>query len=535
MPGLTPDLCAIHKLRMMRVKNTVHPNAESKAQAVLNFILESETLAGSQFMRAYGQLYMFMGHTRQILRVNYGRPDEDMAAYLEGLYGVSQANGVGKAVYTHLHSHILNNAIKTDLRRFAVFRTNTLTAYLSTYDGQMWRIDGGEPERVVNGEDDVFFVDDDGGTTVEPDIGPHGILLDRLINLNYTPGLGGMTAVQQRMLMTVWMFALAFPDRLPTKPLLMLEGTQGSGKSASLQLIQQALIGTSRPMILSKSKEDDFGVMLLRAPIAMFDNTDTYIDWVPDAICSYTTRGYWVKRKLFTDSDEAEIRPQSFVAVASKNPTSFRRTDTVDRQIIVRLDRLENFRPFEALEAEVLASRAQLVGEYIWYINEIVEQLRTSNGQPVQQEKTRMADFATFARAVAVVMGWSNDDVSAMFAALANEHAAFIAEDDPLLELLHKWIEYRGGGISAIGRKVTLFQLFNELKSRAEAEGIQFQFYKSSRMLAQNIRAQHVVRDFDIKISIENQQKVYQIWRKTDPKLEVVDGGLSYPTDTQDK
>jgi len=795
----------------MRTMLLVYPNADRRNVAVWNYILGIETAAGSYFMKSDGRLYMFVGFLRRIFHVPFGHPGEDITAYLNGMYGITLSNPMGRAIYSHLHNYALNAATKTELRRFAVYNTTTHTAYLSSYDGRMWRVDGGTPECVTNGDDDVFFADDDGGVTVEPDIGPHGILLDKLVDLNYTPGLGGITPEQQRMALTIWIFALAFPDLMPTKPLLMLEGTQGcitgdafisfsvrtadgkrcnakggtlaklyerfhnlstfkgdqpskrrknaqffvssmldsgriiqqrvvdvvdsgkqecvhvttesglsitctpdhpfatptgyvaanqlragssvlvhqntqrskggaggakrverpdvyvkhhpvapwktvrvasgtyryrrlrraraayeakmnglslgayldrlnegaldglsflpkevdvhhrdenplnddptnlellshadharehardnqnlafvatidivtkiervgvkqtyditveneprnfvankfvvhnSGKSASVQLLQLALLGVSRPMILSKNKEDDFGVMLLRSPIAVFDNTDSYIEWVPDAICAYTTQGYWAKRKLYTDADEITIKPHAFVAVASKNPASFRREDVADRQIIIRLERRDNFRRFEALRHEILDMRPQLLGEYIWYVNEIVEYLRTTNGDAEENETTRMADFAAFARAVGAVLHWSRDDVSDLMTALASERDAFICEEDPLVELLHKWIVHRARGYCSIGREVTLFELYNEVKFVADSDGIAF--YKSARMLAQKIRSPHVAREFDVEINIRDRQKTYKFWRKDDPRLTPIDGGLSSMSD----
>jgi len=505
--------------------NRVYANAERKYQGVFNYILEVETESGSCFMKSGGQLYMFIGLTRQIFQLPYPKAGEAIASYLHGMYGVSLSSLMGRAIYMHLHNHAFNTATKIELRRFAVYDTTSMTTYLSTYDGRMWRIDGGTPERATNGDDDVFFADDDGGVHVMPDIGPHGILLDRLVNLNYTVGIGGITPEQQRMALTVWLFALAFPDLIPTKPLLMVEGIPGSGKSAAMQLIQLALQGVSEPMILSRNKEDDFGVMLLRAPIAIFDNTDSYIDWVPDAICAYTTQGFWKKRKLYTNDDEHTIRPHAFVAVASKNPASFRREDVVDRQIIIRLERRDNFAPFETLKSEVLQQRSQLLGEYIWYVNEIVEHLRVANADAQANETTRMADFARFTRTVGAILHWSNDDITDLLTALASERDAFVCEEDPLVELLHKWIVYRARGYCSIGREVTLFELYNEVKFIADADGAVF--YKSARQLAQKVRLPHVLREFDVEINIRDRQKTYKFWRKTDPHLTPLDGGVA--------
>ena len=155
------------------------------------------------------------------------------------------------------------------------------------------------------------------------------------------------------MAFIVWIFALALPDMMPTKPILLLEGAMGSGKTAAVQLLQYALMGESRPMILQRNKEDDFGVLLLRSPIALFDNTDSYIDWVPDAICAYTTAGVWNKRRLYTDDESMVIKPHAFIAIASKNPASFRREDVADSCVILRLVRRSEFSSIKALVQKV--------------------------------------------------------------------------------------------------------------------------------------------------------------------------------------
>ncbi|MGH7179933.1 MAG: hypothetical protein ACREJC_21330, partial [Tepidisphaeraceae bacterium] len=328
---------------------------------------------------------------------------------------------------------------------------------------------------------------------------------------------GGMTPEHQRMALTIWIFALAFPDLMPTKPLLILEGTQGSGKSAAVQLLQLALMGEAKPMILSKNKEDDFGIMLLRSPLAVFDNTDSYIEWVPDAICAYTTLGYWVKRKLFSDADEVQIRPHAFIAVASKNPASFRREDVADRCIVLRLERRKDFTPMQDIREEVLASRNLLLGEYIWYVNQIVNHMRVYNDE-IKSETTRMADFASFARIIGEILHWDKEAVPELMAALASERDAFINEEDPLVDLLHKWIAYRGGGYKNAGRELTVYELHRELEDFAKVSGLPV-LYKSAKTLSQKIRSPHIERDFDVEVTVVKGRKMIKIWRKNEPRL----------------
>ena len=499
-------------MRVFRLLNNTKKNQHSRNIDIWDYVLRSEIEHGSTFMRLRdGSLYIFLGLTREI---SFLAPSIMMAdrvmAYLNQLYGLSADIPAGRFIYNQIRSHVGQHGVEVELRRFSCFDKRTLTAYISNYDGRMWRLDGGTPELVNNGEDDVYFADDDGGRTCtpEPDIAPHGILLDRLTNLNFAAqGLSGITPEQQRKAMIAWMFALAFPDRVATKPLLLMEGTQGAGKSASIMLMQTALLGAPKPMILNKSREDDFAVQLLRSPIAMFDNTDTFVEWVPDAVCSYATLGYWVRRKLYTTSDEAIIKPQSFVAIASKNPSSFRREDVADRILICRLERWEHFKPFEQLSAEILADRPQLFGEYLYYINLIVEHLRVYNDAPTVAEKSRMADYAAFARVVGAVLHWPTNAVDDMLEAIDGERDAFINEDDPLVQILGAWLNTKRNQ----GRKMNANELFNELTVQASQLGVN-QLYKNARTLAQKLRSPHIARSFHTEITIKDNHKVYQFW-----------------------
>jgi len=508
-----------------RITHDTRLTFRGRKLALWNFVHATEIMAGSQFLTtSSGQLYVVLGEDGTIIQLPKNGGDR-WFAYFNKAYGFAEHEDYSKFVYDALRHHVISEGMRVELRRFSAYDLANKTAYLSAYNGRMYKISGSDVTDVMCGEDGIFFADDDGGMHVEPDIGPHGQLLERLLNLNFAPsGLSGITPRQQQMAMTIWIFALAFPDLMPTKPLLILEGAQGSGKTSAIQLLQLALMGMMRPMILQRNKEDDFGIMLLRAPIALFDNLDSYIDWVPDAVCSYTTSGTWTRRKLYTDDDSIVIKPHAFIAVASKNPASFRREDTADRCIILRLERRETFTRAQRLQQEILDGRSALLGEYLWYVGQIVEQLRAdADGiEGAQNNEThRMADFAALGRAVARVCGWPAESVEELMQALAGERDAFVNEEDPLIDLLQKWIAYPSKhGPRNVGRLVTVFQLHAEIETLASASGIPWKY--SARTLAQKMRSPHLEREFIIEQEIVNNHKAYRVWRHTDTKLEVV-------------
>jgi hypothetical protein len=524
----------------------VYPSARIKRINIWNSILDNEIESGSTFLVSMPDLtpYLCVGLTRETFVIpRSGKGGDKFWAYMDRRYGLTESEGndnIARYILGRFRNYAMQQGSRVELRRFSAFRNlaERSTVYVSSYDGSMWRCDGENVMPIANGEDDVFFADDDGGRPSAVEVGQNNAFFDKLVNaISFAEvGMGGISAEQMRMAYVIWAFALAFPDLMPTKPLLILEGAPGSGKSASLQLLQRALLGKAKPIILSRNKEDDFGVLLLRSPICVFDNLDAYIDWIPDAVCAYTTAGEWTKRKFFTDSEELTLKPHAFIAVASKNPASFRREDVADRCIIMRLERRERFVRFQALADEVEASRPQILGEYLHYVNKIVAEIRGGALAEQDDEGSRMADFASLARIVGRVLNWNSEDVEELLVAMAAEQSAFFNEEDPLTDLLGRWLSYKTRGVGNQGREVPLYVLHAELESIAQ--GMSIDFYKSQRMLAQKLRSPYIEREFIIQMLAPDGRKSYRIWRKDTPRLTSVpmpEGIVSPSTDDDDE
>lgn len=519
---------ALYAHNRMCVKDILRrPNwkARDRHIGVFNYFLQREVEAGTYFLvtEPDHDLYIVLGLTKTTIQLPaHGRGGLPFLAYLLSRYGLSEREEATKFLYDTLRLYIWENGERVELRRFSAFNQETKAAYISTYDGELWKLDGETPTRYGNGEDGVFFADDDGGIPCAPDIAPHGELFQALTDLNYSPiSPGGMTPVHQQRALIVWILSLAFPDLMPTKPLLIVEGAQGSGKSSSMQQTQLVLFGRKRPIVLSKNKEDDFGIILLRNPLCVFDNLDSFVEWLPDAVCAYATSAEWTRRKLYTDNEQVTIKPHAFIAVASKNPASFRREDTADRCIVLRLERRKKFIRQQRIEQRVLRQRPKLLGEYLWYVNQMVKVMAQLPADEDVEEDNRMADFAGMARIVGQVMEWSEEDVEDLLAALQKERNAFINEADPLVDILAKWIVYSpAGGRNSVGREIALNTLFSELEAIAQVHSLPF--YKSATMLAQKLRSPHLETDFIIRSLYVDNHQTYKIWRRTDPQLAAV-------------
>ena len=528
MKRIPADTAAICRLRVGSVFRAAGLSARQKRLDVWNAIIKSEIELGTQFIvtKTDRAIYVVLWNDQVLPLPPEGRGGDRVYSYLHAMYGIEITDATAKSVYALMRVYAFNHGIEVELRRFSAYKTKEHISYLSSYDGRMWRLDGNEIVRVPAGENSVFFIDDDRGSSVEPDIQPHGLLFQHLASPNFTElSIGGSTPLHQQRVLIAWMFALAFPDLIPNKPVIMLEGAQGSGKTLCILLIQLALMGRGKAMGFSANQEADFGVLLLRSPIALLDNMDSYIPWVADSVCRYVTEGEFPKRKLYSDDEEIAIKPDSFLAVASKNPSSFRREDTVDRLLVLRLDRRTEFARVSKLKEMIANERPKLLGEYLYYVNKIVAAIRDGAYDEAVIETHRMADFAAFLRVVGTVLGWPDDETQEVLDSLQNERDAFGGEEDPLAELIHFWLNYRPKGHrSSVWREVTIHELYVELQHCAGPLQIDFvSTYKSPRVLAQRIRSSHLLRHFEISSYAVDNYKRYRIRRHTDPKLELVE------------
>lgn len=464
------------------------------ARVLWPMILSNISSAGSRLLNAEGRPYLWDAVDRRVYEIT--PHSEVFKAFLYARWGLIATEGFVRHLVTLVGGHAISRGETAAAQRFTHWHAEQQALYISRYDGTSWRLDGSSDIRQVpNGEGALFF-DDDGGKPVEVDaaqIRPNGVLLDTLVNDLVFPRTtaGGQDPQGQRKLLAIWLHVIALGGLLPTKPVVIADGAAGSGKTASLQRIQYAIHGVHKAQTLGKNDEGDFGVTLMRSPIALLDNVDRYVEWLQDALCAYVTGAGWVRRKKYSDTDEVTIQPKAFLAFATKNPVTFRRDDIADRSLVFRMERREGFTPLSDLLARVDAIRPLLYGEWLWNLNQIVARVRA--GLPEVSSSYRMADFARLALVVGDALGFDRAEVESALEAAQAERDAFLWEMDPLPDLLGKWLDDKANAL----REASAIDLFAELT--ALAEKLHVQFYKSPAHMARRLRGG--VRGYTIEVA----------------------------------
>lgn len=289
--------------------------------------------------------------------------------------------------------------------------------YISNGPGHIVKITSGGVAMVDNGTDGVLFSSES--------VLPPWNLADPVDPFETCTIFSDMSvaAPHGKLLFQLW--AMSLPTDQRTKPPLTLSGTVGSGKTRVIVGIFELYGLPPRVGAVTKSGENDFWAAMDGGGLCCFDNADTRVDWLPDALAAAATAGCQEKRRLYTDSERVILRPRSWVAVTSANPSFAADAGLSDRLLVVRLNRRKGGTAEAKLSDEVLAARDAGLS---WICRMISAALADTAPVPDGLNQ-RHPDFAAFAARLGRAMGCEAETVAALQAAEADK-SLFNLEND---------------------------------------------------------------------------------------------------------
>lgn len=339
--------------------------------------------------------------------------DVGLAALINQRYGINpKEHGFGR-VLSELQSEAFLNGRKMEIRRLAHYDRTSKRLYVSRFDGEMYRLDGESVLPVPNGTDDVFFFDE--RMIWEPYAYsanvPRGELDRQLIeSVHFADSV--LSVPEQRTLLKLWMLAVFFGSIQPTKIILLLLGDHGAGKTSALRRIQKLIFGHKSDLLsIERDKQDGFVATVTTNPLALFDNVDERVSWLPYALSRLATGVTFSRRQLYTTNSKAEYPGVSWLGITSRTVRFMdNQPDLPDRTLVLKLDRLNEKQPETELLSALSDRRNVIWSELLDELNAIVKRLRQAEA-PVRVG-FRMADFASFALRVATIWGGAEPRLS---------------------------------------------------------------------------------------------------------------------------
>lgn len=337
------------------------------------------------------QLYFARGEKRL-----YKLGSDAFAAYLCDKFGLNSAEQEFNFVVADIETHGLRHGAVQEVHRFARFTGNAL--YIDVGAQQMYRLDGKAITLLSNGDDGVLFRESDQiePWVFNPDVGSSHVKLHLVEQLHTNDA-------DSKALFQVYIHALFFERLLPTKPIVLITGEKGSGKTSVGRAIKKVLFGTGANVDIGVSTDERSA----RAAVShnyfiCMDNVDGMVDWLGNLLASVSTGATIRMATLYKTNEESKFEPHCFVMINSRDPASLRRDDIADRLLIFEAERHTKFVPESQLLADLAKNRSAILSEMLVNLNRIVATLkRRKNVAPAAQ---RLADFAALASTIAKVL-----------------------------------------------------------------------------------------------------------------------------------
>ena len=290
------------------------------------------------------------------------------------------------------------------------------TIYISNGDSQVCKVTGGKFELVPNGTDDVLFIR---GATLAPWAVEDGPGVDPFKD-SMLFKLAALEKETDRMNCRLWWLNLFACHK--NKPILLVTGPKGSGKTRLLQGMKQFLgmredgkpDDTVNDIDPTDKGLDAFWVIEDRGRFEIFDNFDSKIKWAENAFQTAATNGSAKRRELYKSKDLVTLSANAYMGVTSNNPTFTTMGGGLpDRIITARISSERKVSVGDELRRDIVVHRNQYM---TWLVRTLMAAL--ADDKPVDGSiNRRHPDYGAFAVRCGRAFGDEMGAVAAMEAA----------------------------------------------------------------------------------------------------------------------
>ena len=306
---------------------------------------------------------------------------------------------------------------------------------ISRFDGTVYRLDGMTIEAEANGDGPILFEDSMAWAPYVPDFGGNGDVLTWSLELPNWERAGEAC----QCIYSAWWKTSFFSELCPTRPILVLKGEKGSGKTMALRVMLRLMFGATTDVCGLPDKADSFIAMTSNAHIVVLDNMDTLSRELRDKFASLSTGKLDQLRELYTTNETRTIAYRCWLAITSRVPDTLQRDDLVDRTLILPVARIEDAnRSRESLFLkEVATRRSTWWGDLLTALNTIVAELRS--GDMPDRGGLRMEDWAALGTVIARAEGHEAVWASGL-KTVREEQSAFLLEDNAIVQAITAWL-----------------------------------------------------------------------------------------------
>jgi Domain of unknown function (DUF3854) len=224
------------------------------------------------------------------------------------------------------------------------------------------------------------------------------------------------------------------------KPILILHGEQGSGKTTIAEFLKSLIDPGKAGLLPAISDLHRLAIAASRRWVLAYDNLSGINAEQSDALCRISTGGGFSTRTLHTTDQETVFeftRPQIITGIDSLAT----RGDLLQRSLMVSLPSIspERRKTRAALETQLNEARPRILGALLTALSQTLRALPATN----PTELPRMADFAKFAIASTQALGLTQAAFWDAFNSNQDEAHEIVTESSPIAQAILRLMETR--------------------------------------------------------------------------------------------
>ena len=417
-----------------------------------------------------GPCYWFDDAERKVMAID----SPMMETVLDIRYGINPADRLIRNVVASLRTETLTHGEDARVYRLAHYNMKNSVLYVYAGQGLVYKLNGRKILTQNNGNDGVFFQDIEKEACWKADFNNPRDPFETLIKgLSFASGEGVVLAPRyQRIVLWLWLRSLFFEEIQPTKPILVLTGDHGSGKTTALRRILYLLFGP-RGEVSSVKDEQAWTPAITSNYLVVLDNVDKRLKWLPDKLNLAATGQTISIRVLYETNREYKVTPRCFLALTTVHPP-FEDSTVVDRFILLRMEPLDKYISEKTIKREVLSQRNQLWAGLLNQLNSDINCLRAKDIQVA----FRMADWAELCGKLLRQEKNGSEIFNTIIKGLKKEQSAQVLDYSIVPQILDKW---EGDG-SEWYSTAELYEIWKEI---AQTENLTF--FKSARGLGMHL------------------------------------------------
>lgn len=365
---------------------------------------------------------------------------------LHNIMGLNVAESFGRQVAEAVEHSAWKAAKEVLVRKRSWWDKINKILYLNLGGPEIYILDGDvlNIKVVYNGEVDVLFRNSD-DTMVLPNllqednmIDPWKMLVD---DVNFRDA--DATVSQQRQMLKAWICAMFFPEALPTRPILMVLGASGSGKTTTARRILWLIEGPKENVLGQvPDKPDALRASMAAHRMVVIDNIErTSVSWLPDTLNRAATGSQIELRELHTTNRVQKIVFNVFMCLTGTD-IPFSEEAVYTRILPLELKHLDVYQSEASVQSNIENNFIPFWRGMLFELNKVVAELRAHPEMSVPSQ-TRLADFHTFCERIKKVDFIDADELMSGISNLVDSQKETLKQHSPFINILDGLIKTR--------------------------------------------------------------------------------------------